>query len=408
MNADVSRQNAVRAAARQLGFDLCEFVAVGEAPHADFFDSWIEAGRAGEMHYLERNQERRRFPALLAQPGDPPLRTLIVLGVDYHQFDLPPSWRDDPSRGLVAAYAWGDDYHELIRPQLYALDRWLRAQSGRQSLGRGLVDTGPVLERDWAAAAGVGFTGKNCCTIRPGSGSWLLLATLLVPELLVPELLVPEPLVPLVPEPLGSRPQPTCGRCTRCLAGCPTAAFSAPYDLDPRRCIAYWTIEARSIIPRELRSRFGNRIFGCDICQELCPYNRRLTPRATSLAGLQAHHHRIAPPLLEGFASSTPYWLEPDVFNRHFARSPVRRARQPGMLRNVCVALGNWGAPETLPALELALGSPDPVVRCHAAWAVGEVLRRQHPPAAELLHQTMAQETDSRVCEEVRVALADS
>lgn len=180
-------RETIRRAAYSLGFDLCEFVAIGAAPHADFFDAWIDAGRAGEMSYLERNRDKRRFPALLAEAGAPPFQSMIVLGVDYRQFDLPPDIRDDPSRGVIASYAWGDDYHEIIRPLLYELDAAIRVQTGRTSLGKCLVDTGPVLERNWAEVAGLGFTGKNCCTIRPGIGSWLLLAVTLVPEVLVEE-----------------------------------------------------------------------------------------------------------------------------------------------------------------------------------------------------------------------------
>jgi epoxyqueuosine reductase len=236
---------AVRVEARRLGFDHCHITRVTEAPHADFFDAWLNAGRAGEMTYLARNQEKRRSPALLANPGDPEFRSMIVLGVNYHQFDLPPEVRDDPSRGVIAAYAWGDDYHEIIRPLLYELDAFIRGKSGRTTLGKCLVDSGPVLERDWAMVAGVGFGGKNCCTIHPLHGSWLLLATLLVPEDLAPTV---EPgatgmitvasgappstqdvlagLCPNVdygtwrlvdPQSPGGDLLATCGRCTRCL-----------------------------------------------------------------------------------------------------------------------------------------------------------------------------------------------
>ena len=177
-------RRAIVTRATELGFDLCGFTAVAEAPHADFFDAWIDAGRAGEMAYLTRNREKRRYPAMLAESQAPPFQTMVILSIDYHQFDLPLALRDDPSRGVIAAYAWGDDYHEIIRPLLYELDAFIRKQTGRTSLGKCLVDTGPVLERDWAAVAGLGFTGKNCCTIRPGRGSWLLLAVILVPEAL--------------------------------------------------------------------------------------------------------------------------------------------------------------------------------------------------------------------------------
>lgn len=419
MNKTMVRQAIMRKAA-ELGFDLCGFAAVAEAPHADFFDAWIDAGRAGEMHYLTRNREKRRHPARLAEASDSPFQTLIVLGVDYHQFDLPAEIRNDPSRGVIAAYAWGDDYHEIIRPLLYDLDAFIRAQTGRTHLGKCLVDTGPVLERDWAAVAGLGFTGKNCCTIQPGRGSWLLLAVILAPEVLTePEtgrqgdvatrtpasdsnLQVPDRAISRSPTPS----LPTCGRCTRCLNACPTDAFVEAYHLDPQRCIAYWTIEASGVIPRELRPRFGNRIFGCDICQEVCPYNRRLLVCTPKLPGLRAQHARMAPPLLEGFDAAHPYWLDQAAFSEHFVRSPIKRAKRSGMLRNVCVALGNWGDPAALTALTLALDDPDPVVRIHAVWAVGRILTRtRHAQAAALLTAHLAREGDARVREEVHLAL---
>lgn len=417
-------RRAIVTRATELGFDLCGFTAVAEAPHADFFDAWIDAGRAGEMAYLTRNREKRRHPALLAESQAPPFQTMVILSIDYHQFDLPLALRDDPSRGVIAAYAWGDDYHEIIRPLLYELDAFIRKQTGRTSLGKCLVDTGPVLERDWAAVAGLGFTGKNCCTIRPGRGSWLLLAVILVPEALADEERgrqgegeggqggaifnlqspISQSLNPLIAH-SPTRPSPTCGRCTRCLDACPTAAFVGAYDLDPERCIAYWTIEARGVIPRELRPRFGNHIFGCDICQEVCPYNRRLPAHTPRLDALHAQRARLAPPLLEGFDPAHPYWLDQTAFSEHFARSPIKRAKRSGMLRNVCVALGNWGDPAAVAALALAATDPDPVVRVHAAWALGRVLAQtRYAPAATLLRAQLVREPDARVIEEIRLS----
>ena len=426
---------AIKQEARRLGFDLCRIRPVGPAPHGTFFRLWIQAGRAGEMSYLERHLEKRLHPGRLTEPGTPPLRSIVVLGVDYHQFDLPPALRDDPSRGIIASYAWGDDYHEIIRPLLHRLDAFIRERSGRTSLGKALVDTGPVLERDWAQEAGLGFFGKNCCTIRPGWGSWLFLATLTVPEELAPDpgpepvgvpALAPEAVLAGLPgaEPYGGWRLPagpgrdeqaprlgTCGRCTRCLEACPTDAFVGPFSLDPLRCISYWTIEARSPIPRPLRPHFGNRIFGCDICQEVCPWNQQRSqgqPRSTPrLAGLAARMERVAPPLLEGFQPETPYWLDEAAFRERFRRSPVKRAKRWGMLRNVCVALGNWAAPEAIPALALALADPHPLPRGHAAWALGRILARQGAVTArEALSARLGQEEDGWVREEIRLALA--
>ncbi|MFN8443291.1 MAG: QueG-associated DUF1730 domain-containing protein [Caldilineaceae bacterium] len=435
--------------ARRLGFDHCRIIPVGEAPHADFFDTWIDAGRAGEMHYLERNREKRRNPALLLNPQSeiPNPQSLIILAVNYRQFDLPPSILNDPSRGIIASYAWGNDYHEIIRPLLYQLDEFIRSQTGRSESAKCLVDTGPVLERDWAMQAGIGFTGKNCCTIHPQDGSWLLLATMVVTEGLeydcglrrVPVagadcgnhgedwavsvtdvmngllanqsygkwlLEDPIPLEALNPQFAIRNPQLTCGRCTRCLDACPTRAFVGPYHLDPQRCISYWTIETQSPIPRELRAHFGNRIFGCDICQEVCPWNKRLPERSPLQEGLHAQQSRIAPPLLEGFAAETPYWLNQAAFAECFRRSPIKRAKRHGMLRNVCVALGNWADPVAVPALQMALTDEHAVVRIHAVWALGQILHRHYLSAIRpLLEDRRSQETHSEVIDEINWVL---
>ena len=366
------------------------------------------------MSYLARNTEKRRDPRLLIDRTLPPPQSMVVLGVSHYQFDLPPHLRDDPSRGLIASYAWGDDYHEIIRPQLFALDEFLCQQSGRTTPGKCLVDTGPVLERDWAQRAGLGFVGKNCCLIHPSHGSWLLLATILIPAL-APEPQASETFRGLAPAEINgtwistsypSTPTLTCGRCTRCLDACPTNAFVGPYHLDPQRCISYWTIEAKGSIPRELRPHFGNRIFGCDICQEVCPWNKRLPTPAPVMNGLQAQVERVAPPLLEGFDPATPYWLDQEAFSRRFRRSPLKRAKRAGMLRNVCVALGNWGALEIMPALALALVDTEAVVRLHAAWAVGQLWQKDRfRQAQRLLEETLAQETDVDVRAELVWAL---
>ncbi|MDE0429148.1 MAG: DUF1730 domain-containing protein [Caldilineaceae bacterium] len=419
---------AIKSEARRLGFDFCRIAAVEEAAHADFLVRWLGLGRAGEMTYMSRHVDKRRSPALLADGGEP-FRSLIVLGVDYHSFDLSPQLLGDPSRGVIARYAWGDDYHEIVRPLLFELDGFVRTRTGRQTLGKGLVDTGPVLERDWAHRAGLGFTGKNCCTIHPQRGSWLFLATLLVPEKLARD-----PVVNLINVPAagvegvieglpasgaygswhlpvsdsntGTGSEATCGQCTRCLDACPTDAFVGPFHLDPLRCISYWTIESRRPIPRPLRPKFGNRIFGCDVCQEVCPWNQRLAARAPLLKGLEARLERMAPPLLEGFEPGTPYWLEPRAFAERWRRSPLKRAKRAGMLRNVCVALGNWSDPSTFSALQGASMDSSPLARGHAAWALGRLVRRHKDErAVSCLRTLLAREQDTWVREEAALAL---
>ena len=416
---------ALKTAAWDLGFDHCRVLPIELAPHADFFDGWLAAGNHAAMGYMARHADKRRDPALLADAKSGPFRSLIVLAVNYHSGDLPPHLRDDPSRGLIASYAWRDDYHEIMRPQLYELDRLLAQRSGRSRRGKALVDTGPVLERDWAHRAGIGFTGKNCCTIHPAEGSWLFLATLLVPEVFVYDTPMPtaSPLAPqavldglpghtdvgtwTIPLVAGGRAAGTCGACSRCLDACPTDAFAGPFHLDARRCISYWTIETQAPIPRELRPRFGNRIFGCDICQEVCPWNRRLDTRTPRLPGLAGYADRIAPPLAEGFRDESPYWRDEAAFAAHFARSPVLRATRAGMARNVCVALGNWPAADAVAPLLTALTDPAAAVRGHAAWGLGQALRRGlHVESIRAaLTEAAANEPDAWVAEEIALAL---
>lgn len=412
----------IKREAARLGFTHCHVTPSDRAPHADFYDRWIDAGRANDMHYLERTRALRRDPALLVDSTRAPVRSIIVLAQRYRQAALPPAVLTDPSRGILASYAWDDDYHETIRPRLHALDESIRRRTGRSDLAKALVDSGPVLERDWAQRAGIGFTGKNTCTIHPVDGSWLLLATLLVPEVLAYDAQPhPSRAEPAASEVLGGMDPAhdfgtwplvslettrtgTCGHCTRCLDLCPTHAFVGPFHLDPTRCISYWTIETRKAIPRALRPAFGNRIFGCDICQEVCPWNRGGRDQGEVLDGTAAH--RFAPPLLEGFSDEAPYWLNVAAFKARFARSPVLRATRAGMLRTVCVALGNWGDPAALPALDRALFDEEEVVRGHAAWAIGRVLSgHQSALAHEMLAAALRAERAESVREEIACAL---
>ena len=415
----------IRESAFQLGFDFCRTVAVQpEHVHAEFLQQWLAAGCHGEMGYLARNRELRFHPEQLTDSEGQPIRSIVVLGVDYHQTDLPPEIQADPSRGLIARYAWQRDYHEILKPRVHALDQDIRRCSGRRGRAKGWVDTGPIVERDWALAAGLTFTGKNCCAIHPRQGSWLLLAVLCIPEdgLEEPPPMWDKPLRKPSVEIMAGLPgdlnlgtwtlqvddatvaQGTCGRCTRCLDACPTDAFRGPLMLDARKCISYWTIEARGAAPRALRSRFGNRIFGCDICQEVCPWNRDLdTPPPLRIPDLAAQPQWMAPPLLEGFRADCPYWLSDEAFRDHFRKSPVKRAKRAGMLRNVCTALGNWGCAEAVPALGQALMDSAAFVRQHAVWALSQVWVRSR---AETAHSLLQKCTEREEAVQVRRELA--
>jgi len=244
-----------------------------------------------------------------------------------------------------------------------------------------------LLEREIAACAGLGFVGKNTSLIHPRRGSWLFLGELLLPVEIPTDGLLG-----------GTAPlshKASCGRCTRCLDACPTNAFVAPYTLDARRCISYLTIELKGPIPRELRAMMGNRVFGCDVCQEVCPWNRRFARPTTEVAFL-LQTGAVAPHLLDLIA------LDDQGFQRRFRGSPVKRAKRRGLLRNVAVALGNWGHPVAVPALARALNDAEPLIRGHAAWALGRIATGV---ARRALGKALTAETDDWVREELRLAM---
>jgi epoxyqueuosine reductase len=369
----------VVAEARRLGFDLAGITQATPPTTADRYRTWLERGYHGEMAYLARpDAVAGREDLARVQPG---VRSVVTVGANYSTVPLPPELRDDPSRGVVASYAWGDDYHDVLTPRLRQLGAFVEAQTGVEAARRAYVDTGPVLERDLAARAGLGFVGKNTNLIHPGVGSWLFLGELL----LTAELGERRP----------AASEGTCGRCNRCLEACPTAALVAPYILDARRCISYLTIELKGPIPRDLRLGIGNRIFGCDICQEVCPWNRRFA-RRTAEPAFQPRPEAMAPPLLELLV------LDDEGFRRRFRGSPVQRAKRRGLLRNAAVAAGNWGDPVAVPALSSALGDGEPLVRGHAAWALGRI---GGDKSLRALEQALARERDAWVREEIALSL---
>jgi epoxyqueuosine reductase len=369
----------VQGLAREAGLDLVGIVPLAPPATLERYDQWLAAGHHGEMAYLARADavERRRDPARIL-PG---ARTAVAVGLNYHTLPLPPELRDDPSRGIVASYAWGPDYHDVMLPRLHRLAAALAQATGRPIPYRAYVDTGPVLERDLAARAGLGFVGKNTNLIRPHLGSWFFLGELLLADELEPLEVLPA--------------RGTCGRCTRCLDACPTAAFTAAYVLDARRCISYLTIELKGPIPHELRPLMGNRIFGCDVCQEVCPWNRRFARPARETA-FRPDPDVVAPRLLDLLA------LDDEGFRRRFAGSPVKRARRRGLLRNAAVAAGNWGDPAAVPVLAALLDDHEALIRGHAAWALG---RAATPAARRALDGHRPLEADGWVRSEIEAAL---
>ena len=337
----MSLSEQIRLQARELGFASVGFTPADPLKGAQFYARWLALGYAGEMHYLQKYFEKRRDPRQMV-PG---ARTVICLGMDYYQ----PTADSDRLRGQIASYARGDDYHEIVKKRLAALWEFILQRAGAQTRGRYYVDTAPVLERELAQRAGLGWWGKNTCLIDKNRGSYFFLAEIITDL----ELEYDEPAAD------------HCGTCTRCLDACPTDAFPEPYVLDATRCIAYLNIELKGPIPSDLRQKMGNWIFGCDICQDVCPWNRKANPAPEP--AYKSHPDRENASLLDLIQ------LDREAFNELFRRNPIKRPKRRGFLRNVAVALGNSGSQKAIPVLIDALDDEEPVVRSHVAWALGQL-----------------------------------
>lgn len=396
----------VKRYAREAGFDMAGITALRPSEHADLYRAWLAAGRHGSMAYLAREDavERRLDPT----SSWPALRSALVLALNYATGPEPEE-AADASRGVIARYARGRDYHKVIRRRLLALLERIEAETGCElSAARAYVDTGPVLERELARRAGLGWFGRSTMLIHPRRGSYFFLATLLL-----------ELDFDAYDEPFT---QDHCGTCNACVAACPTGALlgrdgSGAPVIDATRCISYLTIEQRGPIPRELRPLIGNRIFGCDICQEVCPWNGpKFVPlmREVGFAARAPGEPPIGVQVDPNASRSHPGTRSPslialletaldeaawDSFSRG---SAIRRSGRVGFARNVCVGLGNWGSPEAVAVLSRALSDPEPLVRAHAAWALGRVGSAE---ARSALSAYASVETDARVLYELAAAM---
>jgi len=395
----------LKEAAREEGFELAGICRPEPSEHGRFLEDWLATGRHGEMDYLAR-------PDALARRQDlsltlPEVRSVLVVAHEYAQPD-PEGVPDDPSRGVIARYARGRDYHRVVKKGLERVHRGFQERAGREVHARAYVDTAPILERDLARRAGIGWFGKNTMILNPRRGSYFFLGVLLLEEELEPD-------PPFEPD--------HCGTCRSCLDACPTGALlgrdedGAPV-MDARLCISYLTIEHRGPIPRELRHLIGNRIYGCDICQEVCPFNVKFSEEAEE-PGYAARGRGEAPvgvdpdpsvtdtshpgtdgsPLTELLETA----LSEEAWEWFSRGSAIRRAGRAGMARNVSVALGNWGSSEAVPVLSDALSDPEPLVRGHAAWALGRV---EEAAARSALEAALSSEEDHWVREELELALA--
>lgn len=353
--------SSIRFIAKEIGFDACQFARAQPAKHANSFTEFLEEQRAGEMHWLERQPERRTDPTQVL----PNCKTVIVLGISYAQIKSAPERTTSPpkqqhkpatgaptTQGIIARYAQGEDYHRYVEEKLtdlvHALENW-------GALSRPYVDTGPVLERNWASESGLGWGGKSTVQIDRNLGTWFFLATILTTLEIAPD------------KPQKDR----CGSCTRCIAACPTNAIIAPRKLDPRRCISYLTIEHPSSIPLEFRKAIGARIFGCDDCLAACPWNR---------FAKQSRHLKLAPrPHWQQLSLTEMLELGEENYKQLVRRSAMARTKWPRFARNVCVALGNVGTEADLPALEKAAQSDDSLISEHALWAISQIQARHQP-----------------------------
>jgi len=340
--------------ARELGFDSCRIAACSPPTHAEEFGEWLDKGAHGEMTYMARGDEKRRDPNQIL----PDAKSIIVLALNY--FHSEPEWRlagaEKPGlRGRIARYAWGDDYHDVIEAKLRKIDNFLSEFGGTQKC---YVDTGPILERDHAASAGIGWHGKSTMLINEKLGTWFFLAEILTTLEL----------------PTDAPARERCGTCERCIKACPTGAITAPHKLDARRCISYLTIELKSSIPIELRALIGDRIFGCDDCLDACPWNRfAKVSRESAFAARKSTTE---------FSLRDYLALSETEFRNLFRDSPIKRIKRRGFLRNVCVALGNLGTSDDLPALERAARDDEPLIAEHAHWAIQQIEHRSLSSAA--------------------------
>ena len=359
-------KEGIKARSFELGFILAGVTTPDPPPHYEIFEGWLAQGRHGTMDYLatERSRTRRANPREIM----PECKSILVLATPYSS-PLHPSisaqkTHENNSGGLaevggheegqVASYAWGKDYHDVLPARMQELIQFIDEQVGYPVSNRWYTDTGPLLERDLAQRAGIGWIGKNTCLIHPQHGSYFLLS-----EILLDLALEPDP--PFVTD--------HCGTCTRCIEACPTDCILPDRTIDATRCISYLTIELKDDIPVELRDKMGNWVFGCDICQMVCPWIRFAGEGDPAFG-----EHSPAPDLTEELSISAR------EFGQRFKGTPVKRAKRRGYLRNVAVALGNTGDMHALPVLQNALHDEEPVVREHARWAIEKISSRRADP----------------------------
>jgi len=367
---EAALSSRIREEALRLGFFKVGITSVRPLPDGGHFRDWLQQGLHGSMDYLERQALKRLDPATVF----PAARSIVVLGMNYY---TGYALTDSPLNGRISRYALGADYHAAVEVRLQRLLDFIRRQQPNTD-GLCYVDTGPIMEKAWGAQTTLGWMGKNTTLITRERGSWFFIGILLLNLELA----------------CDSKSKDLCGMCVRCMKACPTGALVAPYVLDARLCISYLTIKLRGLIPRRMRPLIGNRIFGCDDCQEVCPWNRFAA--RTTAEEFVPRDRNVMPHLLSLIL------MTPREFKERFRTSPVWRATRDGLVRNVAVALGNSGRNEAVPALEEALRDTSPVVRIHAAWALGRIGSEQ---AFRSLNSARIRESNPSVLDEIDLAL---
>lgn len=361
MSATVNLSAKIANIAKQeLGFALVGIVPAEPSQTFTQYVDWLDHGYAGEMDWI--HTEGRKAKRANVRNIMPEAKTVISLAYSYYTQDLPSELLNDPSRGIFARYAWGRDYHKVLKAKLRTLICMIETQIGHQIKAKAYVDTGPILERELAQRAGLGFIGNNSLMINSSLGSYLFLC-----EILLAEELDPWVRGGLVRRSPAQRGVGGCRRCTKCIDTCPTKAIVKPYVIDANKCISYLTIEHRGVIPEAIRPLMKNRIYGCDICQEVCPWNSLPKAKQTKSDWLQATVD-IQAPLLSDLAKLTD-----ETFLARFQGTPVMRVKRHGLLRNVAVALGNWGVPVAVPSLELLANDSNELIQQHARWGLDQI-----------------------------------
>jgi epoxyqueuosine reductase len=341
-------KDKIQQRARELGFDGCRFTTAEPPDHARNFEQWIANGSHGEMGWIQRNAHKRVDPQQVLSGA----KTIIVLATSYHNPSGENSDAFPQFSGKIARYAQYADYHDVLAENLKAFSNFVDELGGEGTRSLWYLDTGPLLERDLAQRAGLGFAGKHTNLISRELGNWFFISEIITTLEIAPD------------EPEKNR----CGSCTSCISACPTNAITAPFQLDARRCISYLTIELKGAIPVELRPAIGNRIYGCDDCLAACPWNR--FAREGNQMKSSARTDLESADLIELLS------LDAAAFKQRFAGSPILRTKRRGLLRNVCVALGNIGTEEALPALENAAKDSEPLIAEHAHWAIEQIGNR--------------------------------